>query len=303
MRKRKYLGIGVTVLTLVLTCMSGCGEKELTLEDILAKVNENTEAASGMTGDMAMKLEGSISASGMSLDMGMEMNMKIESSQKDDAEMAHLTGTMDISMLGQEMTMEMENYSVQDGSTIKSYSCTDGEWTYSEGDADELAEMAGSINDLYKDAKNWTLAEEKEDKGGVSCYVLNGTVSGKDMQGYADMLGEISEEETDLSKIEMPITLYVDAEKLLPVYILVDGAEAMNKMMEGTEAEGSEFSEFSITVENVKYGDVKITISEEALAAENGGSLSGEPETEPTETEPAETEPETKEAHNSSEGK
>lgn len=296
MRKRKYLGIGVTVLTLVLTCMSGCGEKELTLEDILAKVNENTEAASGMTGDMAMKLEGSISASGMSLDMGMEMNMKIESSQKDDAEMAHLTGTMDISMLGQEMTMEMENYSVQDGSTIKSYSCTDGEWTYSEGDADELAEMAGSINDLYKDAKNWTLAEEKEDKGGVSCYVLNGTVSGKDMQGYADMLGEISEEETDLSKIEMPITLYVDAEKLLPVYILVDGAEAMNKMMEGTEAEGSEFSEFSITVENVKYGDVKITISEEALAAENGGSLSGEPETEPTETEPAETEPETKEA-------
>lgn len=293
MKKLKYLGTSALVLALVMSSLSGCGEKKLTLEDILAKVKENTEASSGMTGVMEMVMEANITdpSLGMDMDMGISMTVDMKTSKQEAKEISSVSGTIEISALGQEMSMEMESYTLQEGGTVKSYSCTDGEWEYSEDDAEGMGEMASEMASLYENAENWTLAEEKEDKNGVSCYVLTGAVSGEDLDAYSEMTESLSGEEADLSQVEMPMTLYVDAEKLLPVSILVDGAEAMTQMLAGTADEGSEFETFTIAINNITYGDVEITIPEEALAAEEAGAVEPELEEETgSEALPAESE-------------
>lgn len=288
MKKMKYLGTGALVLALALAGMSGCGKKALTMEEILAKVDENTKAASGMTGQMEMVMDAKISASGVSMDMSLNMDMDMKTSKTEDSEMSYVGGELQVSAMGQDMSMDMEAYTIQEGDTMKSYTCTDGEWTYTEGDADGASEMAESMSAFYEDASDWTLGEKTEEKNGVSCFVLTGKVSGSDMEAYTEMTESLGGD-ADLSQMEMPVTLYVDAEKLLPVSILVDGTEAMTKMMAGTEAADSEFKAFTIEINNVTYEDVEITIPEEALAAE--GASPAEPEAEsPEETAaPAET--------------
>lgn len=263
------------LLALAVSCLSGCGggSKEVTAEDIVTGAQENMAAAESMSGTLELAMEGTISSSGVSLDMTISMLMDLMACQTEEGNIAYIGGDVTFGMLGMKFSMSLECYTVEEGDVIRTYTCTDGEWTYEEGSRSDLEdnsfeEMVSSVSIFCSDADNWTLAEELQEVDGVSCYVLTAMISSADMGDFAELVGSILEEEVSDTDIELPLTLYVDAENLIPVAAEVDCTLMAADLLAGSDAAGSEFTTYTVAIRDLKYGNVEeITIPEEALEA------------------------------------
>lgn len=267
MRKRIFtcaLILGLTVLGI-----SGCGKKE-TAESIIEKCKANVTEYSSMEGSLLMEMDAVMASQGISLDMAVSMDMDLKIQRTESQELNYSNGTVALEMLGQTMEENMESYTVVEGNTVKNYNYSYEEWEYTEASLEDIGSMTESFDAIYGEGTGWVLSEEKVEKNGKECYELKGIVAGEDMSSLLEMGNQLALDETaDMTKLELPVTLYVDADEFYPVSIFMDAADSLSSMFVGTEAEGTEFAKFTISFEDLEYnGDVNIQIPEEALAAE-----------------------------------
>ena len=272
MKAIKARGLFIVLALMMILGLSACSkENDMTADEIVTAAYDNVQAAKSNTGDMLMEMDMTIAAEGMSLQMTMSMDMFIESYVGDPA-IAHVKGNMKISAMGQEQTQEMEVYTSTENDLTKTFSSTDGVWTYSEdSDSSSAASMAQLGEAIFKTQGAWTLENAKVKINDKENYVLKTTIKGDQIGELMDlgeqMLDSLGDTGVDFSGMEIPVEIYVEPESLLPTKMVVDMSSVFTNLFEGTEAEGTEVSVFRIVMENLKYNTLdSLEIPENVLA-------------------------------------
>lgn len=270
MRKKLcWILAGIMVLSAAMLGGCGSGSEKLTAESILEQVNENMEKVQSVRGDMVMNMDMKISESGLSMSLTVGLDCDLEMTV--EPEVLHMTGKMDMSLLG--LSMDMETYSVTEGNQTITYTKMNNEWTKSEEDADESAVSGmGDFFDAFNAESGLNLQEETEKLGDKEVYVLTAEASGDelnsfmgDMDAFTEGIGEV-----DLSAMKANITLKVYKDDMLPASVGFEVTETGGAI----ESDGVSLEINGMTVEmNYTEFDTieSIEIPSEALGADAGG--------------------------------
>jgi len=224
-------------LVMVLGLMSGC-EKAMDLDTLVQKMDEaaKTVTAQGMTAQMEMDLE--MSVTGMTMTMGMDLEMDMKT--KTDLSAMYAEMKMAVEAMGESEETNMEIYGVmEDGELISyAYESTTDTWvrTQQEGYGEMLEQLRGMQQSMSSQPKElMSLAEEKATVNDRACYVLTLEMSGEHFQTYmSDYMGtmmsqltgteELLDQEAmdmmdqmDWSALSAKMVNYVDAETFLPL--------------------------------------------------------------------------------------
>ena len=264
--RKKIVWLLVSVMILSAVVFGGCGKKEVTAESLVKEANENMEKAKSYTGDMDMQMSMGISSEGVAMDMDMGMQGTIEYTA--EPEIVHMKGTVDVSLLGPAMNMDMDIYSQVEDDKTTVYMCMMDEWMKSETGSDE-----SSIQDMYaiaEDGKDMTLAEETEKIGDREVYVLTSTITGEEFQEIMGVMENMTEGvgDMDWSNMQANVTMKIYKDTILPASVSIE----MSDSGEGIESEGVtvKFNNLSVVMNYVDFDSVdSIEIPEEALAAKS----------------------------------
>ena len=264
--RKKIVWLLVSVM--LLSAVAFGGKKEVTAESLVKEANENMEKAKSYAGDMDMQMSMNISSEGVAMDMDMGMKGTIEYTA--EPEIFHMKGTMDMSLLG--LSMDMDIYSqVEDDKAIVYMGMMD-EWMKSETEVDE-----SNMQELYTiagDGKDMTLAEETEKIDDREVYVLTTTITGEEFEEIMGVMEGMTEgiDEMNWSDVQANVTMKIYKDTVLPASVSIE----MSDSGEGIESEGVtvKFNSISVVMNYTDFDSVdSITIPEEALAAQSVGTV------------------------------
>lgn len=266
---KKSLKILLTMmLVLFMMGIGGCGEKKVTAESLIKDMNANMESVKSVSGDLAMEMAMGVSSQGIGMDMDVTLGGEFMGTMA--PEVFYMDTTMEMSLMG--ISMDMEVYTQREGDTVTTYTGAAGEWTKSEAQVPEGTET--EIQEMYAmfdNADDFVLAEETENYNGKEVYVLTSTVTGENVE---ELLGQMEMEDLvgsyegmDFSQLSAEVNMKIYKDTILPASV---SAEMTGEGLT-SEADGAtvEISGFSVEVNYNSFDDVKeIVIPEEALAAE-----------------------------------
>ncbi len=278
MKKYRFSGIFAGVCLLAALILPGCGGGEkITAEELMEQVSANVEKVSSMDFGLGMNIAMSVGQSGVNMDLSIEADFDVEATREPEA--THMSGTLSMSVMG--LSVDMEQYTVEEDGKTVTYSGSAGQWTRTEADAETDDQMA-SISSMFDDAVSYELQEDTEKVDGKTVYVLNGQISGDVME---DLMGEMSgameglpSEDMDWSAFEANVTIKVDEETKLPVEALIDMGDGLSSMMEsalGSESADVELSvdEYTMTVTYNSFDDVaEIVVPDDVKASAVDGA-------------------------------
>lgn len=195
-----------------------------------------------------------------------------------------MEGKISMNIAGTDVSMDMSNYQLEEDGETVSYMYANEMWVKEtiDGEEEETALSADMVERLTEQSKAFALSEELVTVNEKECFELKGDIGGKfaaDMVGE-DMLetfgmgGAVSEE--DIEDLEIPCTIAVYKESILPASISIDMKDVVTKAME--EAGGMEIQELNLELNFDEYNKVKeIKLPKDAKeqAVDAGGSLSG----------------------------
>lgn len=236
MQKRLILLTSITAAAL----LTGCSGK-MTKENLISEMSAAAEGKTLSELVMDMDMDMSISTQGFSLSIAMDMD--IASKFHAEAKEAYLDIDMSYEMFGETVEEAMEMFFIPEGDDYIAYTYTESTDTWEKSTYDNVFEMLETSNsdtsDSFELLNKATLAKDKETIDGTEVYVLNYTLDGETIKEvyeasdmYAkikDALDELSEDDDlstlfnlDLTTLEIPITMYVDAASYLPVQMDMD---------------------------------------------------------------------------------
>ena len=200
MKKRTVIA---AMMAMVMVCLAGCGSKEMTAEQVLAKATETQQTMKSMDADMKMTM--SMDILGQTIDCDADMDIKVNNLNEEDMQMAMQT---DFTMLGQEISMNTyytDGYYYMDSMGEK------------EKQAMDIAEMADTLKqnsaftEIPTDAfKSLEMTEEGNNR--VLTYVADGTQLTEMVDSLmGSMLGAMGGmDDMDISLGDVSGTLTVD---------------------------------------------------------------------------------------------
>ena len=246
--KKRVVGYsaGLAGLLIMSAALAGCSGK-VTAEKVLKKVEKSMEDVTSYQMDTLVDADGNLSMSGMSFDFSISMDMKSEIWNSDSRNVNHTTGSMKVNVLGNDVSEDMESYTVTEDGKATEYVQESGSWYYMVADAD----TSDSSGDYFlDDASRWTLAEDPVDittSESHSCYELTTSIGADDwnsLQDNAEMqqffgamgggVGEsgddsiMNEMQKALQESSIPMVLYVDIKTNQPVRFTLDMQDVMD---------------------------------------------------------------------------
>ncbi len=242
--------------------------EKLTVEQLMEKMANNSTESTGVkasgTVDFALKM----SAEGIEQKMTMDGKMEVQASA--DMKDSHIKVEFGYEMGDESDDMSMEAYSVLGDDVIEVYSNDGDEWTYEEQELDDYSGITEELQSMMTDFDFSAIEEYCTDitvnvkKGN---YELVATIDSDTIMDLVDEVGaDTSSLGLDLSSIpdfKIVLTAVVDSETFLPKSMSIVGE--MDKMeMQGVTIE---LSKCAIEMKFDSYGDVKIEVPEDALAA------------------------------------
>ena len=244
--------------------LTGCGT-QATPENLLRDMTERMEETDSALCTMVMSME----ATDGTDTIGLTMDLDMETTSDPDA--AHGKGRVDMEVSGTNIGTEMEIYSVEENDQYVTYTMVENQWTRAENEESGMPgnEMFGDIEDQ---ADLFELSEDLVDVNGQECFELQGNIGGDAVgsileEDMLDSLAGIAVDESELASAEIPCTIDIYRETILPARIYIDMADIMTSVMSGTAA-GASFSECYIEMTFTEFDSVdEITVPEEALAA------------------------------------
>ena len=226
----------VLCLVMVVGVMSGC-QKKMDAETLYKKMTEATKAVTAQSLDAELDLDLKLGAMGMTIEMGFGLDMAME--LKTDLSAMHMDMTMDMEVLGQNETTQMEYYAAVEGEDLVTYMYENTSETWYKTTESEFQDLMTQYQDMAKELEAGTLpkgvltlAEEQVTVGERKCYVLTEQMDGATMQSFMsqtmdEMLAEAMEteeidaesqeildmfREMDWSKLSYTVVYHVDAE-------------------------------------------------------------------------------------------
>lgn len=286
---KKIVALALTVV-MILGLLAGC-EKSMDAQTLAKKMDEAIAAQSGICGMMNMELDMSMGVTGVTIDMGITADVEYKGAM--DGSKMFMGMDMDMEVMGETQTVEMDMYaSVADGKAVSyTYSGLDDTWAKTETEIGNVEELQNSTMKLAElPAESLVLAEEKETVGEQQCYVLTVTTTGEQVMGMLGAAMDTLDEETrtilesiDWSGISGTMVYHVNAETFLPLQMTAEVTglgEAMNSLLSGVMAEmlgmlGGEDLEIVVEIPTVNvamtdliYGDIEIPdVPEEGVEA------------------------------------
>ena len=221
--------------------LCACGGPKTPVE-VMAKAGENLAKAGSMTFDMAMEI--SMSAGGETVDMTMTMNGETTT----EPVAVHAGMDIDMGALG---AMAMELYAEQDDSTVTTYIGMDlggsMTWMREETPLDEATAALDAKGDMGSSLALAANLKEAgtETVGGVETTRYDGVITKENLQqmlennGMLDELGDTLDLKKSLEDAaentealsDVPISIWIDREAMLPVKYEMDMTEMMQKLM------------------------------------------------------------------------
>ena len=272
--ERKILSL-LLILCLVLS-FAACGSKKMSDEEILQESVKNMQALNSITTESSMEMGFSVG--------GETMNMTTDMVQRIINEPLAMEQTMTMTMDGEAEEIQSAVYLEADGDNLITYTQIEGEWyktTQSGFEALKAYDSTGAMA-LYMEAVEKFKKVGTEEVAGVKANKYEGVIpeeyfqsvleaSGMDKQ--LGLQGASEESLMDLFKGmgEMPITIWIDGEKLLPVKYDFDMSAMMKAIMSsmGMGEEELSIEKVTMSMSITGYDNVdEIVIPQEARDAE-----------------------------------
>ncbi len=285
------------ILCLLTACgAGGGGEKsatDMTPEEVLAAASKNMDGLESMSYDMDMDMGFAIAIPSVEVDEKLDMSSKSEADYIKEPMKMKMTMNMD---MGTGEAMDMLMYLVQDGDTYITYTGLeneDGSFDWTRQEMSDLPDMsqykAEDTMKLYLSSGEGFTENGTEEVNGVEAVRYDGVIKGEAMQEVMDSSGMTEQlaamnlgagEDLFKNAGDLPISIWIDREQLLPVKYEMDMAAIMQYIMEkalAQQLEGLEGTEemkmtvskafVSMTVKN--FNSVEdFEVPEEALEAE-----------------------------------
>lgn len=268
--------------------------KEATSAELLNSASENMAGIGSFTGNMAMELAmtGEITE-GQKGTVTMELDIDMEVTQ--DPEAAHINGNIGMSVLGTNMSVDMENYTVAEGDDYVSYTLVNGLWSKEHTEGNSAGSEITAFKDLASDADAFEISQEPVQVNERDCYELRGKFGAENLLGLLDSAGDAADSiedimgdvEVGLSKV--PVTVCIYADTLMPALLEIDFTEAMQWAIIASEdnTEDVSLDKFRFAITYDSFDDVdEIVVPEEAVKA-TASTETTEMSTEAAGTQPA----------------
>ena len=278
----KYIVKKLLAALLVLALMLGlcaCGDPK-TPEEVMAKAGENLAQAKSLR--FAAQIEMSMSSRNETVDMTISMDGETTT----EPVVVHADMAIDLGALG---AMEMELYAEQNDDTVTTYISALGQWRKEEAPLDEENAVLDAKGDMGSSLAYASGLEEigVETVGGVEAARYDGVITKEHLQevlkntGVLDDLGDAMDLKKSLEDAaentaglgDIPISIWIDKEAMLPVRYEMDMTEMMQKLMDQVStAVSMEYPTVSRVKVSMTIGGIDavdaITIPDEAKNAQ-----------------------------------
>lgn len=278
----KYIVKKLLAALLVLALMLGlcaCGDPK-TPEEVMAKAGENLAQAKSLR--FAAQIEMSMSSRNETVDMTISMDGETTT----EPVVVHADMAIDLGALG---AMEMELYAEQNDDTVTTYISALGQWRKEEAPLDEENAVLDAKGDMGSSLAYASGLEEigVETVGGVEAARYDGVITKEHLQevlkntGVLDDLGDAMDLKKSLEDAaentaglgDIPISIWIDKEAMLPVRYEMDMTEMMQKLMDQVStAVSMEYPTVSRVKVSMTIGGIDdvdaITIPDEARNAQ-----------------------------------
>lgn len=275
-KNSKFLAMALIIC--LIASFSACGEKGMNDADVMKAAMENMEALNSLTAETSMDMV-------MSMDDEI-MSMTSEMTQKVINEPLTMEMIMDMVMQigGESQKMQSKVYAEAEGDNLITYTEVEGQWykmsqpgLEAMKDYDSTASMATYLEAIQNFKK-----VDTEDVAGVKADKYEGVITEEyfqkilDESGVGEQLGLDGADAETLKQLfegigEMPIAIWVDGERLLPVKYDFDMTDMMSAMMEnmGAAEAGISIDKVTVSMTFTGFDNVdKIDIPQEARDAE-----------------------------------
>lgn len=271
------------LLTLLLVfCMvfalAACGNKDMSDADVMKQATENMNALKSMTAETSMEMVFSMGEDSMT--MTSEMTQKVIN----DPISMEIVMNMVMGFGGETQEMESTVYAEADGDNLITYTQMEGDWYKMTQPGLEALEEYDTTKAMgtYLEAIQNFKKTGTEDVAGVKADKYEGVITEDYFQtvleesGLDEQFGFDGEDSATLKELfegigEMPITIWIDGEKLLPVKYYFDMTNMMSALMKnmGTDEEGLAIDKVILSMVLTGFDNVDaIDIPQEAREAE-----------------------------------
>ena len=232
----------VTSLALCMGMLTGCSFGKPTTESLLKEYEKTMKDV--QTADVDVDFNCSFDVSKEDVSLSMELtggsDMKYVKEEEDDFK-AYTNTDFKVTLLGISQKTQTESYIIGENGTVTSYSKSEDEDEWSKKEDYDFTLFSGD-SDMTSLSEVLTLQEETVVEDQTECYVLTGTVTGKDAQGLESLGMDL-----DLDDLEMNLALKMSKDNKKPVSITYTiGEESFSKLLQ--ELLGEEMEDAKVDI-------------------------------------------------------
>lgn len=277
MKKERKL-LALLLVFCMVFALAACGNKDMSDADVMKQATENMNALKSMTAETSMEMVFSMGEDSMT--MTSEMTQKVIN----DPISMEIVMNMVMGFGGETQEMESTVYAEADGDNLITYTQMEGDWykmTQPGLEALEEYDTTKAMGTYLKAIQNFKKTGT-EDVAGVKADKYEGVITEDYFQtvleesGLDEQFGFDGEDSATLKELfegigEMPITIWIDGEKLLPVKYYFDMTNMMSALMKnmGTDEEGLAIDKVILSMVLTGFDNVDaIDIPQEAREAE-----------------------------------
>ena len=246
MKKERKL-LALLLVFCMVFALAACGNKDMSDADVMKQATENMNALKSMTAETSMEMVFSMGEDSMT--MTSEMTQKVIN----DPISMEIVMNMVMGFGGETQEMESTVYAEADGDNLITYTQMEGDWYKMTQPGLEALEEYDTTKAMgtYLEAIQNFKKTGTEDVAGVKADKYEGVITEDYFQtvleesGLDEQFGFDGEDSATLKELfegigELPITIWIDGEKLLPVKYYFDMTNMMSALMKnmGTDEEG-----------------------------------------------------------------
>ena len=277
MKKERKL-LALLLVFCMVFALAACGNKDMSDADVMKQATENMNALKSMTAETSMEMVFSMGEDSMT--MTSEMTQKVIN----DPISMEIVMNMVMGFGGETQEMESTVYAEADGDNLITYTQMEGDWYKMTQPGLEALEEYDTTKAMgtYLEAIQNFKKTGTEDVAGVKADKYEGVITEDYFQtvieesGLDEQFGFDGEDSATLKELfegigEMPITIWIDGEKLLPVKYYFDMTNMMSALMKnmGADEEGLAIDKVILSMVLTGFDNVDaIDIPQEAREAE-----------------------------------
>ena len=277
MKKERKL-LALLLVFCMVFALAACGNKDMSDADVMKQATENMNALKSMTAETSMEMVFSMGEDSMT--MTSEMTQKVIN----DPISMEIVMNMVMGFGGETQEIESTVYAEADGDNLITYTQMEGDWYKMTQPGLEALEEYDTTKAMgtYLEAIQNFKKTGTEDVAGVKADKYEGVITEDYFQtvleesGLDEQFGFDGEDSATLKELfegigEMPITIWIDGEKLLPVKYYFDMTNMMSALMKnmGTDEEGLAIDKVILSMVLTGFDNVDaIDIPQEAREAE-----------------------------------